>query len=159
MTFWFKKSHTLPFDSKCYLFTFSKFLAIGSTHHTVISFMFTKYLFHGICDFSNCTSKILNGGSDNITIWDIIFILIFNILRHILLPLSKIGCQKPKSECSLPHSWLHLSSEYLLKKNTLDAFIQCDLFQHLSTEKWPNDLKTTNRQVSKDYWAIYCLAI
>ena len=159
MAFWFKKSHTLPFDSKWYLFTFSKFLAIGSTHHTIISFMFTKYLFQGICDFSNCTSKMLNGGSDNITIWDIIFILILNILRHILLLLSKIGCQKPKSECSLLHSWLHLYSEYLWKKILWIPLYNVISFQHLSTEKWPNDLKTTNRQVSKGYWAIHCLAI
>lgn len=110
----------------------------GSTHHTIISFMFLNTFFMASVIY-NCTSKILNGGSDNVTILDIIFILTFNILRHILLPLSKIGCQKPKSECSLLHSHLHLSSRIIMK-NTLDAFIQCDLFSTFVQLK--NDLMT-----------------
>lgn len=57
------RAHTVPLDGRCYLFTFSELLPIGSTHHTIISFMLTKNLFQSVCDFSNCTSTVLKRGA------------------------------------------------------------------------------------------------
>lgn len=57
------RAHIVPLDGRCYLFTFSELLPIGSTHHTIISFMLTKNLFQSVCDFSNCTSTVLKRGA------------------------------------------------------------------------------------------------